>query len=216
MIAEEQTTGRGRFGRPWLSPVGGIWMTIILRGPLVQAASSSLPLIGALATVKGIRSQLGIDVQVRWPNDVVFMGKKLSGIIVETKTRGNEFEYALLGMGINANFPVSLLKGAPNSTTLLEIIGSPVDREQLVCSILAEIEQLKELFLSAGAQGVLDILERYECSRGKRVKVTLQDSQTSGIIAEYDELSRVVILQSDGTPKKIDTASVILAEYDNG
>jgi BirA family biotin operon repressor/biotin-[acetyl-CoA-carboxylase] ligase len=216
VIAEEQRTGRGRFGRPWLSPIGGIWMTIVLRGLLVEKASNNLALMGALATAKGIHSNLGVDTRVRWPNDVVFTGRKLAGVTVETKMRGNEFEYALLGIGINVNFPTNLLEGIPNSTTLLEIVGSPVDREQLVCTILAEIERLKELLLSAGAQRVLEILERFDCSRGKHLKVTVHGFEISGVFAGYDELSRVVILLSDGRPKKIDTTSVISAEYING
>ena len=191
-------------------------MTIVLRGPLVEKASNNVVMIGALATAKGIHSNLGVNARVRWPNDVVFNDRKLAGVIVETTIRGNEFEYALLGIGINTNFPTNLLKGVQDSTTLLEILGSSVDRERLICSILTEMEYLKDLLLSAGSQTVLEVLERFECSRGKHVKVTVQDSEISGVFAGYDELSRVVILLSDGRSKKIDTSSVISAQYING
>jgi BirA family biotin operon repressor/biotin-[acetyl-CoA-carboxylase] ligase len=191
-------------------------MTVVLRGPLVENASNNLALMGALATAKGIDSNLGVNARVKWPNDVVFNGRKLAGVIVETKMGGNEFEYALLGIGVNTNFSTNLLQGIQDSTTLLEILGSPIDRERLICSILSEMEQLKDLLLSAGTQRVLDILECFECSRGKQVQLTVQDFEISGVFAGYDELSKVSILLPDGSRKKIDTSSVISARYING
>ncbi len=214
VVAEEQTAGRGRLGRRWLSPKGGIWFTVVLRDALSVDVCNSLPLTGALAVARTLESSLGVMARVRWPNDVVADGRKVAGALVEAKSKGNELDYALLGVGINANFSISLIKEVnQESTSLLDLLGSSVNRESLISSILSEIEYLNELISSKHSEVIVNLLERLECSRGKSIRVKLQRGEISGVFDGYESLTKVRIATHGGTVETIDTSSVISAEY---
>ncbi len=216
VIAEEQTAGRGRHGRPWLSPKGGIWLSIVLRDDLTIDACNNLPLTGALAVARTLDSSHRVGARVRWPNDVVANGRKLAGVLVEAKSKGNQLDYALLGVGINANFPISLIKQVDQgSTSLLDLLGSPINRENMISSILSEIEYLNELVSSKHSEVVVNLLEQLECSRGKSITVKLQRGETSGVFDGYDGLAKVRIATRGGNVETIDTSAVISAEYRN-
>ncbi len=214
VIAEEQTAGRGRLGRRWLSPKGGIWFTIVLRDHVTTDICSSLPLTGALAVARTLKSTLGVLARVRWPNDIVIDGSKVAGVLVESKSKGNELDYVLLGVGINANFPTNLVREAnPESISLLDLAGSPVNRERLIASILSEIEYLNELLTTNDSENVLSLLERLECSRGRNVSVRLEEGEISGVFEGYQGLSKVRIASRGGKIESIDTSAVISVEY---
>ncbi len=214
VIAEEQSAGRGRQGRVWISPKGGMWLTVLFRAPFSVGSVNALPLIGAVAIARVINSNLGVRSRVRWPNDVVVDHRKLSGVLVEAKSKGNELEYALLGMGINANFCTGAVKEiGQTSASLLEILGSPIDREPLFCSILQETERLYELLASGDLGGIMKPLLSLECSRGKRVSLRLQDRRIEGVFDNYDGLTKVCIVTPAGLPETIDTSSVVSVVY---
>jgi BirA family biotin operon repressor/biotin-[acetyl-CoA-carboxylase] ligase len=214
LIAEEQTAGRGRLGRSWLSPRGGIWMTILLRPPNIFAALNGLPLIGALAIAKSVSSTLGVNSRVRWPNDVVANNRKFAGVLAETKITGNRLEYVLLGMGINANFDPSLIQETDATpTSLLGLLGSPVDREALICSLLMEAEQLYELVSTNRDDEVMKMLRGLECSRGRHVTIKTEVGIIMGVLEDYDTFTRVRIRTSPGSYKLIETSSVIKVDY---
>ncbi len=215
IVAEEQTAGRGRLGRQWLSPKGGIWVSIVLRDALSIDTCHSLPLSTALAVARAIESNLGVRARVRWPNDVVADGRKIAGILVEAESKGNELDYAVLGIGINANFPIKAIKEvSEQSTSLLDLVGSPINREGLISSVLSEIEYVNELLTSNHSE-LLSQLEQIECSRGSNVSVRLQEGQVSGVFDGYEGLSKVRIATRVGTVETIDTSTVISVEYGN-
>jgi BirA family biotin operon repressor/biotin-[acetyl-CoA-carboxylase] ligase len=186
-------------------------MSILFREPGQDVPS--LALIGALAVTKGLHSTLAVKALVRWPNDVMHGSGKLAGVSVEAKTVGNELEYAILGMGINANFPSNLLREIRGATTLQEICNSVVDRERVISSILAETEELNRTLTSDGPEAIVKELERFECSRGAQVIVRLQDKEISGVFASYDGLDKVRLLTTTRGSEVIETASVVSVEY---
>jgi len=189
-------------------------MSILLRGSYIANAWDSLALIGALAISRSLISELNVVARVRWPNDVLVDDRKLSGVLVEAKSKGNEPDYALLGMGVNANFPRNIIRdAAPFSTTLQDLLGHPIGREAIICAILSETENLVDLMLSRGPSGILELLEKVECSRGKSVKVKLQDREISGVFDGYDGLARIRLATGSGLLETVETSSVVLAEY---
>ncbi len=189
-------------------------MTVLLRPPNFFDALNGLPLIGALAIAKSVSSTLGVNSRVRWPNDVVVNNRKLAGVLAETKITGNRIEYVLLGMGINANFDPSLLQEIDSaSTSLLGLLGSPVDREALVCSLLMEAEQLYELVSSNRDDEVMKTLRELECSRGRHVKIKTEGGIIMGVLEDYDSVTRVRIRIGLGSYKLIETSSVIKVDY---
>ncbi len=187
-------------------------MTVVLRTSSNDSLAT-LPMLGALAIVLALRSR-GVMALVRWPNDVMVYGKKLAGVMVETKFEGNVLTYALLGLGINANFHSTELQGlATKSTTLLELLGSPVDRNSVIRDILVSIEQLCDDVFSGLDERVLELLCKNECSLGREVIVGMSDSRVKGLVQRYESLTKVVIATVDQKCRSIETGSVVSVEY---
>jgi len=211
-ISETQSAGRGRLGRPWISPVGGIWLSVLLRPRDRQPFLDSLPLLGALAIAEAVSSQLRLKARVRWPNDVVVDDQKIAGVLAEAKSKGNELAYAILGLGINANFSVDEIGASTNAATLQSLLGAPIDRVALICSILLEVENLYELLCAGMVEKIVSFLRELECSRGRSVRVKLQGRELLGIVDDYETLGRVRILTPDGS-QSVDTNALLSVEY---
>ena len=211
-ISETQSAGRGRLNRSWISPRGGIWLSILLRPPGRQSFPDSLPLLGALAIAKTVSSQLMLKARVRWPNDVVVDNRKIAGVLAEAKSKGNELAYAILGLGINANFNIDEIRETTNATTLQFLKGAPIDRVALICAVLFETENLYELLCTGKVEKIISLVREFECSRGRNVKVKLPSRELLGTVDDYETLGRVCIL----TPHEshsIDTSTVLSVEY---
>ena len=179
-ISETQSAGRGRFGRSWVSPVGGIWLSILLRPQDRQSFLDSLPLLGALVIAAAVSSQLRLKACVRWPNDVVVDDQKIAGVLAEARSKGNELAYAILGLGINANFTVDEIGSFANAATLQSLHGTPIDREALICKILFEVENLYELLCAGLDEKIVSLVRELECSRGRNVEGETAESRICG------------------------------------
>jgi len=214
VLAEKQTQGRGRQAREWISPEGGIWMTIVLKPTSHFRPLDGLPLIGALATAVVLSLKHAVNATVRWPNDVMFQDRKLAGTIVEAKFSGNALAYALLGLGLNANFDSKLIsERVENATTLLDILGSPVDRAELISQILLEVESLYDQVSRGDSSQVLNLLKRYEHTQGNRVVIQLSTGRLEGVFDGYETLTRVRIRRGEADVKMVDTSSVISVAF---
>lgn len=211
-ITETQSAGRGRLGKPWVSPVGGIWLSILLRPPSGQSFLASLPLLGALAIAEALSSQLRLKARVRWPNDVVVDDRKIAGVLAEAKSKGSELDYAILGLGINANFTVDAIGAFDSAATLQSLLGAPIDRAALICGVLSEVENLYELLCAGKSERIVALVRELECSRGKSVRVKLQDRELRGTVDDYETLGRVRILTPKGS-ESIDTETLLSVEY---
>ena len=215
VLSEEQTAGRGRQGRTWVSPRGGIWLTTLLRPPFTLNALNAFPIIAALAAAQTINSSVGVRARVRWPNDIFVGCRKVAGVSAETKFKGNQMEYALLGVGINANFHSTTLGGLSSKATSLEdLLGSPVDREAIIALLLLEIENVCEL-ASSNLNDAMMLLQELDCSRGRQVRITFQGEEVSGIMAGYESFTSVRIRTVEGRSRQVETSSVVGVEYPN-
>jgi BirA family biotin operon repressor/biotin-[acetyl-CoA-carboxylase] ligase len=215
VIAETQTAGRGRLGRTWSSPKGGIWMSILIRPAGLALLADSLPLIGALAVAKSLRECWNVDAQVRWPNDVIAEGRKLAGVLVESTAKGNEWVFATLGLGINVNFnPSRLGEFSRSSTSLLALLGREVDRGVLIASVLFEAETLYESLLDSKQTELTGLLRRMDCSRGRRVRVKMKEGEIVGVIDDFESLDSVRLLTVEGA-QLVKTMSLECVDYES-
>ena len=103
ILAEKQDRGRGRMNRRWISPGGGIWLSIILRPKMPAKKSPLLGFVAALAVCDTIAQKTGLKSKVKWPNDILINHKKVCGILLDIAIKGCGIEYAVIGIGINAN-----------------------------------------------------------------------------------------------------------------
>ena len=140
VITDEQTAGKGRIERIWLSPKGCIALSVILYPKM--AYLSSLIMVASLAVAHAIKEVTGLQSQIKWPNDVLINGKKVSGILIESGVRDNNIDYAVIGVGINVNLEAACLGNvASPATSLSDELGKNVSRLEIVRRLLPEIER---------------------------------------------------------------------------
>ncbi len=181
VIAERQTGGRGRLGRPWASPPGGLWMSLIARPFAPTAAAGRLGIAMGVAAAEGVREASGVKAGVKWPNDIVFGRKKLGGVLVETRVEGKQVTAAVLSLGLNVNispagFPEEIREEA---ASLSGITGREHDRASIAARILERLEQLWGQATGLG----MDLLERWrklDAFHGLQVEVQLGDEVIRG------------------------------------
>ena len=110
IIAEKQTTGRGRLNRKWTSPKGGMWFSLIIHPKFDVSSSTLIPILSAVALSKSIKTVLGIKTEVKWPNDITMNGKKVAGMLVDASFQANNIDYLILGIGINFDIDAEKLE----------------------------------------------------------------------------------------------------------
>jgi BirA family biotin operon repressor/biotin-[acetyl-CoA-carboxylase] ligase len=209
IIAEEQTAGRGRIKRRWLSPRGGIALSIILYPPLDYL--SSLIMVASLAVAGSIERVTGLKAQIKWPNDVLVNGKKVCGILVESDVRGNKVDYAVIGIGINVNLKLSEFPQiAPMATSLSQELGRDVSRREIVRSLLTEAERLY-MALSEGDLVFKQWRERL-VTLGQEVQVSSAEATYKGIAESVARDGSLLLRQPDGNLLKIVAGDVTLRQ----
>jgi BirA family biotin operon repressor/biotin-[acetyl-CoA-carboxylase] ligase len=204
VVVEQQTGGRGRLGRQWASPKGGIWFSIILKPHIALAKASRLTLTFGLSVVKTIR-MFGIDAKIKWPNDVVINGKKVSGILTEVEAEIDAVDFVVIGIGINVNMS---LKDIPeslreNSTTLRDETGKTIDRVDFLQKLLFEMEQDYIRFSTQPfSEIVTDIIDLSD-TIGKEVTVTMPNRIVSGIVVGISKTGALLLKRNDDVVEEI-------------
>jgi BirA family biotin operon repressor/biotin-[acetyl-CoA-carboxylase] ligase len=208
VLAEEQTRGRGRFDRVWVSPAGkNLYLTVIMR-PLLDRLRS-LSIVAPLAVALAIEDSTGLAPRIKWPNDVLINGRKLSGILIESEITGGSVEYALVGAGINVNLDVEQTPDiAAIATSLKRELGRETSREELLVTFLNYFEQLYEEASKGDAvrqkwRSRLDTL-------GREIRVTFRDQVYEGLAEDVDRDGNLILLQPDGTRRVIEAGEVTL------
>ncbi|KUH34479.1 biotin--protein ligase [Thermococcus celericrescens] len=171
VVAKRQTAGRGRRGRNWTSPEGGLWMSVVLKPPRVDPR---LVFVGALAVVDTL-ADFGIESGIKWPNDVWAGGRKISGILTE----GKAGEYSILGIGLNVNnaIPEELRE---NAVSMVQFTGRELPLDAVLERLLFHLGGWYRVFLERPDLLMAKVRER-AFILGKAVTVTEDDERISGI-----------------------------------
>jgi BirA family biotin operon repressor/biotin-[acetyl-CoA-carboxylase] ligase len=207
VIAGEQTAGRGRRQRAWLSPKGSIALSIILYPELGYL--SSLIMVASLAVVHGIEQVTGLKPQIKWPNDVLINNKKVCGILVESEVKGNRVGYAIIGIGLNVNLNLSDLPEISSiATSLSQELGRNVSQLDIIRCLLAEIERLY-LSLPSG-DSVFQEWRKKLATLGKRVQISSDKTVYDGVAESVAGDGSLMLRQSDGSLTKIVAGDVTL------
>ncbi len=185
VLAEEQTAGRGRAGRVWHSErATGIYATLLLRPHLAPVQAPLLTMMAGLSAHSAIQAQTGLRLDLKWPNDLVFRGKKLGGILTEMHAEPTQIRFVIVGIGLNVNqenFPEGL---STIATSLRVESGKPQSRLELLVRLLREFETDYNRFLSEGSENVtrqFAAISSY--AQGKRVRVTNGKDSFAGVTA---------------------------------
>ena len=192
VMAEEQTKGRGTKGRSWQSAIGkGLYASVILRPK--QRDISLLPLLAGVACAEAVRGATGLEVGLKWPNDIVWRKKKLGGILCESAFLGDTVVYAILGLGLNlsqkrSDFPDELRPGA---TSLRLVLKKETDRAALERVLWQSLDRWYGLFNQGKIEEMIRAYELYLIiSIGKVVNVAMEDGVLSGVFLGIDSRGR--------------------------
>lgn len=210
VIADEQTAGRGRIQRVWLSPNGSVALSVLLYPSL-----TSLPylvMLASLAVAHSIEALTGLKPQIKWPNDVLINQKKVCGILVESDVRGDRVNYAIIGIGINVN---NTMAHSPErtalATSLRDETGKEISRADLIRQLLIDMESLY-LTLPDGRQ-VYDEWREKLVTLGKRVRVQSGQTVLEGIAESVDKNGSLLLRHPDGTITRVIAGDVTLRDY---
>lgn len=199
VVAEIQKDGRGRLGREWLSPRGGIWMSIILKPTISLAHASRLTLVAGVAITKAIR-KLDVDARIKWPNDILIGNKKVCGILTEVNAEIEQVDYIVVGIGINANVDMNdFTDNVKNvATTLWSEIGKPIDRVSFIQDMLFEIEQEYMKFSTQSFSGIIDEWISLSDTIGRQVTIMTPSKIFEGKAVGITGDGALVVEDSDG------------------
>ena len=209
IIADEQTAGRGRLKRAWLSPRGNIALSVILH-PILSCLPS-LIMLASLAVVHSIEAVTGLKSQVKWPNDVLINGKKVCGILIESDVQGNRVNYTSIGIGVDVNLRLAdFPEIQPIATSLSHELGREVSRLNVIRCLLVEVERLY-LALSTGGS----IYEEWRDSLvtlGKRVRVKTGETIYEGTAESVARDGSLLLRTLHGSLTKIVAGDVTLRD----
>jgi BirA family transcriptional regulator, biotin operon repressor / biotin---[acetyl-CoA-carboxylase] ligase len=200
VLAEEQTAGRGRAGRAWNSQrAAGIYVTLLLRPKLAPVQAPLLTMMAGLSAHSAVQAMTGLDVDLKWPNDLLIRGKKVGGILTEMHAEPSLVRFVIVGIGLNVNqekFPGEL---ASTATSVRAETGKTQSRMELLVRLLREFESDYNRFL---LEGVGSVVARFESvssyAKGKRVRVTNGSESYLGTTAGLGPEGLLQVEREDG------------------
>ena len=215
VIAEKQTAGRGRLDRKWTSPKGGMWFSLIIHPKFDVSSSTLVPIAGAVALAKSIKTTLDVDVSVKWPNDITLDGKKVAGMLVDASFQANNIDYLILGIGIN--FDVDLkkiekrLSKSPNfyGINSLRKKDDATPPKILLREFLEQFEKILTQLNKGEKTKIVKEWTKKADNIGKKISINTSDGKISGISQGIDNDGAIKLKTSKGV-KKIFVGDVVL------
>jgi BirA family biotin operon repressor/biotin-[acetyl-CoA-carboxylase] ligase len=204
VVAEVQAGGRGRLGRSWGSPQGGLWMSLVLRPRFEARLASRITQTAAVGVAKALW-EIGVEARIKWPNDLLVSGKKICGILAESSAenatgtaKGKRLDYVILGVGMNANLDPAEL-GVPDRevTTVRSELGRDVDLLELIRALLSNLGA--ELGRIEDFGSVLEDWRGLNCTLGEKVRVRRLGETLEGRAVDLSQEGALLLATSRGT-----------------
>ncbi len=202
VVAEEQIKGRGRMGKVWYSPPQtGIWMSLILRPSIPLVNASHLTLLASVGVREALQKETGLNVQIKWPNDLLIGRKKVCGILTELRGEHDQIHYVIIGLGMNVNvnksdFPMELRE---IGTSLAIETGRTIHRASLLATILEELEQTYFTYLQEGFTTIRERWEQGAGMLGEIITARTAQGPVTGVAERVNEQGALLIQTSAGT-----------------
>jgi len=202
VVAEEQTGGKGRLERKFFSPRGkGIWFSVILRPKILPKDASKCTLMAAVAVAQAM-NRFNLKPEIKWPNDIMFDGRKIVGILTEMTGEIGRIGYIVIGVGINVNisrdeFPEEIRDVA---ASLSEMTGEEMSRVPIFRAVLEKFDKLYREVNDNGFDEILKLWRKYNVTLGKKVRVISAGNGDSfeGIAVDLNEDGALVVETANG------------------
>jgi BirA family biotin operon repressor/biotin-[acetyl-CoA-carboxylase] ligase len=197
IIAKKQTGGRGRMKRKWKSPVGGIWMSIIIHPKFGVSSTTLVPLAISLALCIAIEKTLKIKPELKWPNDVTVKGKKVAGVLIDASIVSNEIEYMIIGVGINFKIkPTELanaIKKTPNFYGVTTLVKKDENSLPLLHQFLHELENVFQMIDSKHTRKIVNQWTERSSTIGRNVSIVTRNGRMNGKAVKIDNDGALII-----------------------
>jgi BirA family biotin operon repressor/biotin-[acetyl-CoA-carboxylase] ligase len=199
-FAEEQTAGKGRRGRQWISPQGqNIYGSFLWRFNGV-AGLGGLSLAIGVGVIRVLRQNGITNVGLKWPNDIYSNGKKLGGILIEVTSHTDGSASAVIGLGLNFNLPPNIESITQAYTDLHEVAPNVVlERNLVIAQLLNELLPIAATFEECELAAYLDEWRDYDCLLGKQVNLFIGSQQIGGCVQGIDENGLLKLQRADGS-----------------
>lgn len=202
VVAEQQTAGKGRLGRQWYSNAGeDVLLSVILHPNINPAQTPQVSMLAAVAVARAVEKTCGIQVGIKWPNDLLVQGKKICGVLVEIGAEIDRVKYVVLGIGINTNSLAALWPDVirDNTTSLREECGEKVSRVELVRAIMEELEYLYNTWQQEGFNTILKTWRTWCVSQHCQARVETLQGSYHGWIEGVNNNGALLLRLSDGS-----------------
>lgn len=210
VVAEQQTAGKGRRGRSWVSPPGSsIYMTLLLKPEVEPSRAPMLTLLMAYAIADAFRGEKNLDVQIKWPNDLVLNKKKICGILTEMSAEVGYVHYVVIGVGINVNTERFQEEISQTATSLRIEEGVKFQRAELIAAIMQKFEMYYEKFCASG--NLSDIMDGYNAilvNKDREVRVLEPGNEYNAKALGINETGELIVEKEDGSRTEIFSGEV--------
>jgi BirA family biotin operon repressor/biotin-[acetyl-CoA-carboxylase] ligase len=217
VLAEAQTMGRGRLGKPWFSPAGlNLYASVLLRPVIPPAAVPVFAFISSLAVSDAIWAE-GLPAAIKWPNDVLVDGRKVAGTLAAYASAGDLVEYVILGVGVNINverrtLTSALGPAAAAATSLREAAGRRIDRNAFTATFLTMIEKWDNEYRAHGGDAVLAAWRDRDALAGHLVEIRGAGEPYRGRALGVNRDGRLMVEDSRGMCREILTGEIVIVE----
>jgi BirA family biotin operon repressor/biotin-[acetyl-CoA-carboxylase] ligase len=194
VVAGRQTQGRGRMRRVWGSEEGGLYFTAVLRPRIPVLWSSRVNFLVSLTLAGVLRDGYGVEAGLKWPNDILVQGRKLSGLLSEMESEGDQVRFLNVGIGLNVNNRPPRLE--PPAVSLQELLGRTVSRRDILARFLDKLEQAMD---TEPWDTVMDRWKARSVSLNRPVRIVTARGDLSGTAVDVDENGALLLQQADGT-----------------
>jgi len=215
IIADRQSTGKGRLGREWISPRGGLWFSILLFPTIDYPYLPLVTLMTAVAITRVIRNFYQINAKIKWPNDILIEGKKICGILTETSVFLDNMLWTIVGIGINVNNIINTdVKNLPegileNSISLKEIAGKNISRKKLAGDIFNEFEKYYEFTKNNEFSLIIDEWKLHTHTIGNRISIDVGNRIITGKAIDISNKGALIIRKDNGLCEEIISGTII-------
>ncbi len=211
VVTEHQTGGRGRLGRSFVSPPGGVYLSVLLRPSAALGHLMHLTALAAVATRRAIADCCGVKADIKWTNDLQWHGRKLCGILTELscEAESGRLEYAVVGIGINCNTETDKLPPEVRgiAVSLAEITGQELDPNRLALALIRRLQELSEV-LEGDRRPWMQEYRRACVTLGRQVLLLRGGEQTPAVALDVDEDGGLVVRYEDGRVGTVNSGEV--------
>jgi len=213
VFAESQTRGRGRLGRPWLSPPRrGLWFSVLLRPDLRPQGATQLTVAAAVALVRAIHEETGLSPEIKWPNDILVRGRKVAGVLTELAAELDHIKHVTLGIGVDVNLTASEFPpDLRNLATSLKLeCGRHVNRIELAAAILRELDRAYAQIRAGQFEGLANEWQEHCSTLGRRVTIHIGTRALQGHAESLDHDGALLLRTDHGRLERIIGGDVTL------